>query len=53
MSTEQLVALLTALAACLGAWLELRRGRHERELHAVSERVRAVEVRCEILERKQ
>lgn len=44
MTVEHIVAALAALAACLGAWLELRRS-------DLRERVRVLEVRVELLER--
>lgn len=52
MSPAEIVALASALAAALGAWLEVRKARHDREIAHLSERLRAVEVRCERLECK-
>lgn len=44
MNPEHVVAMLAAIAAILGAWLELRRG-------DLRELVRVLEVRVELLEK--
>jgi hypothetical protein len=49
-STGEIVALASALAAALGAYLEILRGRRTHEIQDLRERLRAVEVRCERLE---
>lgn len=45
MTPEQWIAVLAAIAGCLGAWAELRRS-------DLRERVRVLEARVELLERK-
>lgn len=50
MTSGEIIAILSALATVLGAWLENRERRHDREVAALAERVRAVEVRCDRLE---
>lgn len=50
MTPAELTAIASAIAAAVGAWLEITHRRHERELAEFRERLRAVEVRCERLE---
>jgi hypothetical protein len=52
MEAEGIAAILTALAAALGAWLELRRSRNDQEIGELRERCARLEARCDALERR-
>lgn len=50
MTADQWIAALSAVAAVLGALLEVQRGRHQAEMSDIRERLRVAEVRIERLE---